>query len=51
MVGLSSGFADLKDEIIEKVKGLAPTVLQNIAADNHIEPFTEPPGAETAPRR
>ncbi|MDY3561519.1 ThuA domain-containing protein [Gemmata sp. JC673] len=25
----------------EKVKGLAPTVLQNIAADNHIEPITE----------
>ncbi len=25
----------------EKVKGLAPTVLQNIAADNHIEPITD----------
>jgi putative membrane-bound dehydrogenase-like protein len=25
----------------EKVKGLAPTVLQNIAPDNHIEPITE----------
>jgi putative membrane-bound dehydrogenase-like protein len=25
----------------EKVKGLTPTVLQNIAADNHMEPITE----------
>ncbi len=25
----------------EKVKGLSPTVLQNIAADNHIEPITD----------
>ena len=25
----------------EKVKGLAPTVLQNIASDNHIEPITD----------
>src|SRR5262249_28314236 len=25
----------------EKVRGLAPTVLQNIAADNHFEPITD----------